>query len=145
MRKIVMQSTKKKGQGVFAKQNITKGEVVHEGKPVMLVKERTSHSFQIQFKAHVQLDKTSRTINHSCEPNTGVQYNIYAGYEFVALRDIKKGEEITWDYETTEYISISVSKCLCGSPLCRKKLKGFKYLSTDVISRYGKYIADYLK
>lgn len=145
MRKIVITTTKNKGRGVFATHDMKKGETVFEGKPVALVKERTNHSFQIHFNAHVQLDKTSRSINHSCEPNTGVQYNTYAGYDFVALRDIKKGEEITWDYETTEYISISVGKCLCRSSLCRKKLKGFKYLSSNIIHRYEGYIADYLK
>lgn len=145
MRNIVVTSTKEKGQGVFAIRDMKRGEVVHEGRPITLVKERTNHSFQIHFNAHVQLDKTSRSINHSCDPNTGVRYNAYAGYDFVALRDIEKGEEITWDYETTEYISISVSNCLCRSTLCRKELKGFKYLSGDVVSRYGKYIADYLK
>lgn len=137
--------TLNKGFGVFASRNFSKGEVVVYGKMVEILPERTIHSFQIDDKTHIQLDKISRTINHSCEPNTGIRNNIFQAYDFIALRNIKKGEEITWDYETTEYISIAVKNCLCGSRNCRRVLRGFKYRVKELLEKYGIYIADYLK
>ena len=59
--------------------------------------------------------------------------------------DMRKSEEITWDYETTEYISISIAQCFCGSKFCRKVLRGFKYLPILTIIKYNGFIADYLK
>lgn len=137
--------TTNKGFGVFANRNFVIGEVVVYGRMVEILKERTNHSFQIDDGIHVQLDKISRTINHSCEANTGVRNNAFQAYDFIALRDIKKGEEITWDYETTEYISIAVKNCLCGSKNCRRVLRGFKYRANELFNKYGIYVADYLR
>jgi uncharacterized protein len=137
--------TSNKGFGVFANRNFFIGEVVVYGKAIEILEGRTNHSFQIDDNTHVQLDKISRTINHSCEPNTGVRNNAFQAYDFIALRSIKRGEEITWDYETTEYISIAVENCLCCSKNCRKLLRGFKYRANELIKTYGIYIADYLK
>ena len=144
-RKVMICKTNEKGKGVSAKGFIKKGEVVVSGKVVKKLKQRTSHSFQVDVDTHVQLDIVSRSINHSCEPNIGVLNNVSGAYDFIALRDIQNGEEITWDYETTEYISISVQKCLCGSSVCRKTIKGFIYLSISTILKYNGFIAEYLK
>ncbi|MDQ3908568.1 MAG: SET domain-containing protein-lysine N-methyltransferase [Acidobacteriota bacterium] len=55
-------------------------------------------------------------INHSCEPNSYMR--ITRGHIlFMALRDIRPGEEITLDYETT--LHPDTKKCRCKSPACR--------------------------
>ena len=38
-------------------------------------------------------------LNHSCEPNVGVQGQIV----FVAMRDVAAGEELTLDYGTIDH------------------------------------------
>jgi hypothetical protein len=91
------------------------------------------------------MDEPGRLINHSCSPNTGVRNNKFGAYNFVALVDIPSRSEITWDYETTEYISIAIPKCCCGSPECRLKTLGFKFLPVEIKKKYGEFIADYLK
>ena len=63
----------------------------------------------------------------------------------MALVDIPSGSELTWDYETTEYISIAIPECCCGSPECRSKTLGFKFLPVEIRKKYGEFIADYLK
>ena len=93
----------------------------------------------------MEVDEPGILTNHSCDPNTGVRNNELGAYDFVALRDIKQGEEITWDYETTEFISIAVPECHCGSPKCRGRTRGFKYLPKEVREAYGEFIGDYLK
>jgi hypothetical protein len=133
------------GVGVFANQNLTKGQVVVRGRGLYQEKERTVHSFQVDRDKHMQLDKASRSINHSCDPNTGVRNNDTRGYDFVALRDIEAGEEITWNYETAEYEIAWMRKCRCGSKKCRGEVRGFKYLDDKTKDRYGEFIADYLK
>ena len=53
-----------------------------------------------------------RYANHSCDPNTKVEDNAD-----VAIKDIKKGEEITSDYSVA-----NIQKhfaCNCGSKKCR--------------------------
>jgi SET domain-containing protein len=55
-------------------------------------------------------------INHSCEPNAFMKI-LYGHILFIALRDIKPGEEITIDYEST--LHSDEKKCSCGASSCR--------------------------
>ncbi len=58
----------------------------------------------------------SRLANHSCSPNCEAQ-NIDGEIWFVALRDIKEGEELTFDYGyALEHWEDH--PCLCGSDSC---------------------------
>ncbi|MBD0389639.1 MAG: SET domain-containing protein [Nostoc sp. C3-bin3] len=134
-----------KGRGVFAKKKFAKGETVVVGIPTEEVPERTIYSFQMDFNLYVNLNEPAVVVNHSCDPNTGVKNNQFGGYNFVALGDIEAGEEITWDYETTEYESIAIHRCLCESLSCRGKTLGFKFREQMLRDTYGEYIADYLK
>ena len=55
-------------------------------------------------------------INHSCLPNAFMQI-LYDHILFIALRDIRVGEEITIDYEST--LHPDDKRCICGAPNCR--------------------------
>jgi hypothetical protein len=142
---VSIKKDEKKGAGLFAERDIQKGQLVVHGRGLYKVKERTVHSFQTDKNTFMQLDKTSRSINHSCDPNTGVRSNDCKGYDFIALKNIKAGEEITWDYDTTEYLVLWLKKCLCGSKNCRGKIRGYKFLDKRTKDKYGEFIADYLK
>ncbi|HAF16480.1 MAG TPA: SET domain-containing protein-lysine N-methyltransferase [Blastocatellia bacterium] len=55
-------------------------------------------------------------INHSCEPSAYMKI-LYGRILFIALRDIKPGDEITIDYEQT--LHSNKKRCTCGAPSCR--------------------------
>jgi SET domain-containing protein len=55
-------------------------------------------------------------INHSCEPNAFMKV-LYDHVLFIALRDIRAGEEITIDYEST--LHSDDKRCICGAAGCR--------------------------
>jgi len=55
-------------------------------------------------------------INHSCAPNAFMKI-LYKHILFIALRDIKPGEEITIDYEST--LHPDTKRCICGAKTCR--------------------------
>lgn len=137
---MVIRDAPGKGRGVYAVRNLATGELVVRGRVERTEAQRTMHSFQKDWDLHIELDETARSINHSCSPNTGVVDNALGGYDFVALAPVHAGEEITWDYETTEFESIAVESCLCGSAACRGRTRGFRY-RTDAIA----YTAAYLR
>ena len=64
--------------------------------------------------------------NHSCDPNCKIQFGPQ-----ITMRSIKPigvGEEITWDYETTEHDMSNYSfTCNCNSTDCRGTIKGAKH------------------
>ena len=65
-----------------------------------------------------------RYLNHSCEPNARVH-----GRELVALRDIQAHEDLSFDYNTTEWDMAEPFACHCGSAACLGTVRGFAHLS----------------
>ena len=59
-------------------------------------------------------------INHSCEPNC--ETGEVRGHVWIkALRDIKAGEELTYDYNLYDGDD-DEARCNCGAPECRKSM-----------------------
>ena len=76
-------------------------------------------------------------MNHSCDPNT---WFVDDGL-MVARRDIKKGEEITYDYATSETAETFVLPCNCGVPNCRKVVRGADYMTNRSLQgQYGRHV-----
>lgn len=57
-----------------------------------------------------------RFINHSCDPNTYLRV-LKNRVEFYALKNIKKGEELSCDYGETHHEG--TLRCKCGADNCR--------------------------
>lgn len=55
-------------------------------------------------------------LNHSCDPNCEVD-EVKGRVWLYAIRDIKAGEELVWDYNL--YDDEEPAPCHCGSPKCR--------------------------
>ena len=95
----------------------------------------------IQFEEHKWKDSNgyARYINHSCEPNCGIK----GLFTIVAMRDIKEGEELLWDYDMTEDSDWRMN-CLCSMPSCRKIIGAFSLLPQNVREKYKGYVSDWL-
>jgi hypothetical protein len=57
------------------------------------------------------MDMPATLINHSCEANAGILDNEYGAYNFYAIKKIKTGDELTWDYGCAEYARLSCNDC----------------------------------
>jgi uncharacterized protein len=77
--------------------------------------------------------------NHSCQPNLGMRGEI----TFVAMRDIRAGEELTHDWAMTDDDDYSL-KCNCAAANCRKILTGKDWQRPDLQKRYAGYFSAYL-
>ncbi|MFA5349172.1 MAG: SET domain-containing protein-lysine N-methyltransferase [Candidatus Paceibacterota bacterium] len=107
-------------KGVFANRNFKKGEIVLDWNPKSLDKEEVKklksayrhYLYQDEKGKFFLMRSPEKYVNHSCDANTktGDKCDI-------AVRDIKKGEEITSDYYKEG--SFVTFKCNCGSKNCR--------------------------
>ena len=100
-----------------------------------------SHTVQVDKNKHVVPEGPMNVFNHSCQPNAKWVYEhhkaAYPGLDashdvfwyMVAVRDIEKGEDVTFDYTTSEYDMAQSFQCKCGTEMCLGEIKGFKYLS----------------
>ncbi len=99
-------------------------------------KERTRTSIQVSHDRHVEPGDFGAFANHSCSPNTQLIANFddetfVAQVLLLAICPIKKGEEIVFDYATTESEvtkELQGKKCLCNAQNCRKTILGFNDL-----------------
>ena len=142
------------GRGLFAKTDIGKDEIVAvKGGHIVdrkTLRERITPRLgpvEIQigqdlFIAPVTDEERELSMlysNHSCNPNLGVRGEI----TFVAMRDIRVGEELTHDWAMTDDDDYLV-ECKCGAPNCRKILTGKDWQRADLQTRYAGYFSAYL-
>jgi hypothetical protein len=80
-------------------------------------------------------------VNHSCEPNSGLSGQI----TLVAMRDIRPGEEITYDYAMSDGSPYDEFVCSCGSPQCRGRVSGDDWQRAELWRRYAGYFSPYLQ
>lgn len=146
-------------RGVYAKANICKGErLAVFGGDILLIDEtaKLPESFRyypLQIEERFMLYMKNPTtpedtdyFNHSCSPNAGIKGQIF----LVAMRDIKTGEEITFDYcmslSEFEGSTFSISfDCACMSPLCRGKVTQFDWRRADLQERYRGFFSLYIQ
>lgn len=74
-------------------------------------------------------------INHSCDPNCGLDFSGARVY-LKSIRPIQRGNEITYDYATSQWNYPARFSCSCGSPLCRTEIGNYDELPDDRKSRY---------
>ena len=140
-----IRDTKKYGKGVFAGEDIKKREIIHilSGERMDLMElvekinsdtENIDDPLQIGRRTYIDLDKISRTFNHSCNPTAGIR----KVSEMFALRDIKKGEEITYDYSSIIAPTEWKMRCKCGHKNCRGLLRDILSLPKKQLEYYKK-------
>jgi hypothetical protein len=134
-----------KGEGMFATRGFKPGETVMVGRFEKMLDENHSHASQIgpnKFALHAGLISK---VNHSCNPNCGIKINETGAHDFVAMRDISVGEELSFDYAMRNYtVNYFPPKCMCGSKDCRGRITGWKDLPATKKKKYEGFVAPYL-
>ncbi|HAE36862.1 MAG: Nuclear protein SET [Candidatus Nomurabacteria bacterium GW2011_GWF2_35_66] len=139
------------GVGLFALKNIKKGKIVLvvKGERIKFLidsddQAKTAELNWFGFSKNTWIGVSNNLcdfINHSCNPNVGVKGQV----TLVAIRDIKKDEEITLDYSLNEADIFWNMKCNCGEKNCRKIIKSIQFISKEKYKKYKKYIPQYFK
>ena len=160
MKKLIVKSSPIDGKGLFADEDIKKGEFIQyiTGKRVKKVATSKDDGYE-EMKNWYGVGKSIwidpegthfAYLNHSCEPSTAIG----GTKSLVALKDIKCGEEITIDYSVTDPDPLWEMKCACNTPTCRKIIRSIEYVPTEVfrkhfpnVPRYfqKRYIRHYIK
>ena len=142
------------GRGLFATRPIRKGEIVAikgghimDRRTLSKVRRRIAEAylqiddgFYIGAVRRSEVGRNKLYINHSCEPNLGFRGQL----TFVALRAIKAGEELTYDWAMEEDVPAR-TRCACGARRCRRTLTGQDWKDAALQKRYRGYFSTYLQ
>jgi len=133
------------GLGLFAIKPIKKEEIVTikgghimDGKTLEKVEDEIEESYiQIEDNYYIGAMKKAEVkgnkmfLNHSCNPNVGIRGQV----SFVAMRDIRRGEELTYDWAMENPGKWSF-KCNCGEKNCRMTITGNDWKLPNLQKRY---------
>jgi len=146
------------GWGLFAKEEIKKDEIVGIKAGHILKKEefdarggfdsktgqatmQIADNFFLGPKKEEEIKDIMMWVNHSCNPNLGFLGNVIV----VAVRDIKKDEELASDYAMNINYPEFKMACSCGARECRKMISSTDWQNGELQKKYGKYFSSYLK
>lgn len=132
------------GMAVFANKDFKNGEniIVFNGK--LMKGEELPELTNPEDDRYIQIGKNEYLgpsgsfddfFNHSCNPNCGLRFE-GGKVILIAIKNIKKGEEIVWDYSTTMDEDNWEMDCMCGNKNCRKRIRDFKYLPEKIQQKY---------
>lgn len=127
------------GKGIHARREFRPGDRILEftgpilnRSEVMALGEAQAYTIQIGSNRYVDTEPLGRYTNHSCAPNSGI-----AGDQLlVALRPIKPGDEIRFDYSTTMSEDYWTMECRCGEPECRGVIRDFHLIPPALQAHY---------
>jgi uncharacterized protein len=140
------------GKAVYARELIEPGEViaVWSGRLVSaeelddLPEDIRRHTAQVEegfYLASLNPDEAPDYINHSCEPNAGLDGQI----TIVAMVTIRPGDEVTIDYAMCDGSPYDEFDCACGSSHCRGRVTGNDWCDTSLWKRYAGHFSPYLQ
>ena len=139
------------GKAVFARERIEVGELiaVWSGRLVSadelddLPEDIRRHTAQVEeslYLASLTPDEPPDYINHSCEPNAGLDGQI----AIVAMQLIRPGDEVTIDYAMCDGSPYDEFDCACGSVQCRGRVTGNDWRDPLLWKRYAGHFSPYL-
>lgn len=149
-RNIYVSKSSIEGSGVFAKKSFKKGDVVFifKGRVYHRINKEEKDTYanpnSIGFGKNLWIDPTGNFpyINHSCNPNTGIRGRV----TFVALRDIAKDEEITFDYSIIEEdMNWEMNNLEKKVPGFRPIIRSIQHLPLKTFQKYLPYIPTYFQ
>lgn len=122
-------------KGIFAKENISKDSIIFflKGK---IMRRPTRYTIQTGSDRHLASPAIRKTndeidycwlyLNHHCDPNGYINTHELT---FRARRDIAAGDEITFNYLTTESELAAPFTCTCDATDCFGLIKGRNFLT----------------
>jgi len=115
------------GLGMFAKEPIKKKSFIIEytGKRIPTkVADTLPGRYFFEIDSNWTIDgstrsNTARYINHSCDPNCEAEIDENDRIMIYAIKNIEKGEELSFDYGEEYFEEFLKEDCRCNSKKCR--------------------------
>jgi len=140
-----------RGMGLFARRLIREGEtivafggtVIDRAGLVGLPPGATRYTLQIDEELFIISDRPGPAdfVNHSCQPNAGLKGQVV----LVAMRNILRDEEITYDYAMSDASEYDEFPCACGSVRCRGLVSGSDWTRPELWQRHAGFFSPYVQ
>jgi hypothetical protein len=142
---LVARRSASEGLGVFAARPVRAeevlcvwgGEIVSTAGMLGLTEGRRRFAVQVEDDLYLVTPMlgtgAADLVNHSCDPTALLS----GSHALVARRDLAPGEEITYDYATSDANPHLGFVCRCGAAACRGEVSGEDWRDPTLRARYG--------
>lgn len=150
------------GYGLYSNKKIKKGESIVKQGFIIFEEESIDKIFLIsnnneyEINKHIHGDYSNMKdkkmwigtytcfLNHSCDANiTYHTLNDEYFTDYVAIKDIEEGEELTMNYNSFIAEWTKPLKCQCNSHMCLKEIKGYKFLDESEREKINKTLVNF--
>lgn len=100
----------------------------------VLVNQRAYTSVQVSEDCDMELKSNLVFCNHSCDPS--VVFDTAKLEVRVGDRPLKRGQDLTFFYPSSEWDMTQPFECNCGAAKCLGLVQGAQYLDEGVLQRY---------
>ncbi|MFZ1720698.1 MAG: SET domain-containing protein-lysine N-methyltransferase [Candidatus Moraniibacteriota bacterium] len=156
--KLTVGKTARYGVGTFANKNIKKGELllILSGYVMKVVDEEklpkglSDNGIQVTEDFCLSVARKEdlggiNFFNHSCDPNVGIKGQIF----LVAMKNIRSGEEATFDYAMTLCRTKNATpyrlRCLCEKKICRGIVTDDDWRKKEIQEKYQGFFQYYIQ
>jgi hypothetical protein len=130
------------GIGVFAIEAISAGETLLALAHVF-VEHAERHTIQLDVHLHqAGTGEIDDFLNHACTPNAVLDFE---HLELRAARPIAAGEELNFNYLTSEWDMAAPFACVCGAAGCHRNIQGFRHLNPEQQELLAPLVSPYLR
>jgi SAM-dependent methyltransferase len=104
-------------------------------------------TLQVGGKQHLSTPEAPWTfINHACEPTARLDPGTHTEFpRFLACKALEPGQEITFNYLTSEWELAAPFHCGCGAPTCAGWVRGARYLTAAQRDRWGQELLPHIR
>ncbi len=130
------------GLGVFARESMAAGEVLLALGHVF-VEQRARHTIQLDARCHqAGTGEIDDYLNHSCDPNCALNFE---RLELHARRPLAAGEELSFNYLSSEWDMAAPFRCECGATNCVGEVRGLRHLEPAAQELFASLASPYLR
>lgn len=134
--------TNEYGMGTIAARDINTGELILRIKGIV-VPAADRYTIQINDETHIFPDEDAgRYLNHSCDPNARIDFSEWM---LLAARPIRAGDEVTFNYLTSEWDMAEPFTCGCRADRCYRHISGFRNLDRHAREELKSVISPFLQ
>jgi hypothetical protein len=150
MKKLSVQQSKIEGKGIHVDEFVKKHEHIAYIQGTLKEKISTSKADALSIPLWygvsdiLWIDPGTtiwRYFNHSCEPNCA----IVGTKKVIALKNIKKGTELTFDYSMTDGDLLWCMSCICQAKTCRKQIRSIQLIPQKTFEWHMPFIPSYFQ
>lgn len=117
-----------------AAKNYDKGDLIISFSASSVQENPDRFTVQINKNKHMVLEPDYlKYLNHSCEPNCFIDVD---NFQLIAIIPIKKGDELTFFYPSTEWDMSEPFECHCSTTACLQKIQGAAHITLNTLKRY---------